>query len=300
MMIASRSGRASLCWLTFLLALASPTGLTSSQAADRHCLWKVEGPKTTVHLLGSIHFLKKDRFPLAAPLEQAFERAQVVAFETDLEAMDTPQAQLDIVGKAKLPDGQTLADRVSKETYEKLGHHLKASNAPVGAFDPYRPWFVAVALLAIELPKLGVDPTYGVDNHYHKRAREGGKTILPLATVEEHLGVFTSMTKDEEQVLLESTLKDLKNLREQYNELVTAWLKGDALTLDRYLNQMSVEQPRLYQRLVSDRNKQWIPPIEKLVRGDKPAVVIVGAAHLVGKDSVVELLQKKGFKMIQE
>lgn len=302
MMNPTRLGRASFRLLNLLLTLAWAASLATGRAADRHCLWKVQGANTTVYLLGSIHLLKKQQYPLPAAMEEAFTRAQVVAFETDIDVMEDPKRTETLLAKAKLPQGQTLADQLSKETYAKLAAHLKEAGVPGGtlAFDGFRPWFVAMGLLALELPALGLDPKYGVDKHYFGRAREAGKTILPLETVEFQLNLFADLSKADEQALLESTLKDIKNVRKMLDELVGAWQKGDATQLDQLLNQALAEEPRLYRRLVTDRNQRWIEEIEKLLRGDKPALVIVGAAHLIGKDSVVELLQKKGFKVVQE
>jgi uncharacterized protein YbaP (TraB family) len=43
-----------------------------------------------------------------------------------------------------------------------------------------------------------------------------------------------------------------------------------------------------------------LPKIEEWLQGDKNAVMIVGAGHLVGKEGVVELLRKKGLKVTQQ
>ena len=302
MMHPTRSARVSFRLFIVLFILAGTAMPMASHGADQHCLWKVQGPKTTVHLLGSIHLLKKEDYPLPAVMEQAFTNARVVGFETDIEALDDPKAQFGLLSKAQLPEGETLASQLSKETYAKLTAHLKETGVPGGiaVFEHFRPWFVAMGLLALELPALGLDPQYGVDKHFYGPAREAGKTILPLETVDFQLGLFANLSKEEQQSLMESTLKDIKNMRTMLEELVGSWRKGDAVKLDKLINQALVDEPVLFRRLVTDRNVQWVDQIEKLLKGDKPALIIVGAAPLVGKDSVVEMLQKKGFKVVQE
>jgi uncharacterized protein YbaP (TraB family) len=233
-------------------------------------------------------------------MEKAFEGAQHVCFETDISAMEDPKTQLSMLSKAQLPAGQTLADQVSKETYAKLSAHLKEAGLPIAAFDSFRPWFVAVGLLALELPKMGLDPEQGLDKHYYQRAKKAGKTTQGLETVEFQVNLLAELSKEDNQAFLESTLKDIKNVRTLLDQLIAAWQKGDATKLDSMLHEALTEYPAIYRRLLLDRNKLWADELEKLAKGDKPVLVVVGAAHLVGKDSVVELLEKRGFKVVQE
>jgi uncharacterized protein len=55
------------------------------------------------------------------------------------------------------------------------------------------------------------------------------------------------------------------------------------------------EQPLLMDRLLYERNRNWIPGIEALLHGDETAIVIVGMGHLVGEGSVVALLRERGY-----
>ena len=66
------------------------------------------------------------------------------------------------------------------------------------------------------------------------------------------------------------------------------------------LNKSMEAHPTLFQRLLVERNKSWIPRIEQLARGDRDAIVIVGAGHLAGKQSVIEMLEKNGWKVAQQ
>jgi hypothetical protein len=94
-------------------------------------------------------------------------------------------------------------------------------------------------------------------------------------------------------------LKDLNQTRQKYADIVTAWQTGDSAALEKLMNDAVREAPAIFKRLVTDRNKSWLPKIEELLRGDKNAIVIVGAAHLVGDQGVVELLKKQGLKVTQ-
>jgi uncharacterized protein len=57
--------------------------------------------------------------------------------------------------------------------------------------------------------------------------------------------------------------------------------------------------PGLYQILVSDRNRRWMPALEHLLNDDKDYLVVVGVLHLVGKDGLLEMMKARGFKLRQ-
>ena len=53
--------------------------------------------------------------------------------------------------------------------------------------------------------------------------------------------------------------------------------------------------PSVYDALLVDRNSNWTDKISELMEGKGQALIVVGAAHLIGKDSVPSMLKKKGF-----
>jgi uncharacterized protein YbaP (TraB family) len=109
----------------------------------------------------------------------------------------------------------------------------------------------------------------------------------------------TEFTKEEGELLVKTGLEEIDTTRESYADMVAAWKTGDVPKLEKLLNEAVQESPAIFKRLVTDRNQRWIPKIEEFLRGNKRALVVVGAGHLVGKDGVVELLKKKGFKVTQ-
>jgi uncharacterized protein len=272
----------------------------AAAAATRHPLWKVEGQRNSVYLLGSVHVLKKSDYPLAAPIESAFSNASVVAFETDIAAMEDPATAMKLLSKSQLPEGETLSKQLSPEVYKMWTAHVTESGLPPEMFERFAPAMAAVTVAMLELQKLGLDPNQGVDKHFFPLARQAGKEIVPLETVDFQINLLTGITKEEGELLMKTSLKEMDNLKKDLTELLQAWKTGDADKLEKLLNEASKESPAVYKRLLTDRNRTWVPKIEDLTRGQKNAIVIVGAGHLVGKDGVVELLRKKGLKVTQE
>ena len=285
-----------------LVALNHPLVVPAQQAQKtqaKHCLWKVEGRTNTAYLFGSIHFLKKEFYPLAQPIEDAYKRSQVVVFEADLDEMQSPAAQLKMLQHGKYPEGQTLKQNLSKDTYAKLDAYLSESLGSAALFDGLKPWMVAVALLGMELQKLGFNPEQGVDKYFFDKAKEDKKQIVPLETIDFQLGLFAGLTKEEEDAMLKETLQEITSFKKILTEMTDAWKTGDTKKLDELILDAMRQFPQIHKKLLIDRNKEWAAKIEKLLAEGKNLFVVVGAAHLVGKDSVVDLLSRKGLKVPQ-
>lgn len=270
-----------------------------TNSSPRHSLWKIAGTNNAVYLLGSVHVLKEDNYPLPAPIETAYSNAQIVVFEADVAKMEDPEVQMKVMTKAQLPDGETLEQQLSAETYAKFKEHATKLGLPVEMFATMRPSLAAIMLTVIELQKLGFDPSHGLDKHFFDRAQKAGKKIVPLETVDFQIDLITGFTKEEGELLMKTTLKDIDNIKKVYGDIVKAWQSGDSKALEDLLNEAMREAPIIFKRLLTDRNQRWVPKIQELLRGDKNAIVIVGAGHLVGSEGVVELLKKKGLKVTQ-
>jgi uncharacterized protein YbaP (TraB family) len=269
-------------------------------ASAKHTLWKVPGKQNAVYLLGSIHVLKKENYPLPAPIEGAFSNANIAVFETDVDGLEKPDVMIKLATKGRLPEGETLRDQLSPPVYAKFSNYLSQAGMPVPLFDQFAPAMAALSLVALELKKLDLDPEFGVDKHFFKRARQDGKKIIPLETIDFQIGLMTDFSKEEGELLMKTTLKDIDKMQKELGELLEAWLKGDSTQLEKLLNESMEEAPVIFKRLVSDRNQNWLPKIEELLQGKENAVVIVGAGHLVGANGVIELLRKKGYKVQQQ
>ncbi|HXU77017.1 MAG TPA: TraB/GumN family protein, partial [Methylomirabilota bacterium] len=126
------------------------------------------------------------------------------------------------------------------------------------------------------------------------------KQIVALETVDFQIGLATQFSKEEGEAVMKWTMDDLDKLKQEYPDMLKAWQTGNSDKLEKMLNEGFQKVPKIFQRLVTDRNKRWLPKIEEWLQGDKNAVMIVGAGHLVGKEGVVELLRKKGLKVTQQ
>jgi len=283
-----------------LLAAPLVAQQSNSAPARLHSLWKVEGKRSTVYLLGSVHVLKAENYPLPAVIDNAYSNSVMVAFETDIAELESIASQAKLLSKAMLPEGETLAEQLSPAVYASLSNHLTAAGLPALVFDRLKPGMAAMMLDTLELQKLGFDPQQGLDMHFNALARKQGKEIVALETVDFQFGLITDFSKEEGELLVKSTLEENDQIKTEVTALLKAWETGDSASLEKILNESTQKAPAIFKRLLTDRNRRWVPKIEELLGGDKNAIVIVGAGHLVGKEGVVELLRAKGLKVTQQ
>jgi hypothetical protein len=267
--------------------------------ANNNFLWSAETGKNTVYLLGSLHVLRSDSFPLSKEIQEAYTDCTKVVFEIDPDRVNDPVFQAQMMAHGLYPEGQTLKRNVSEQTYGLLEKKVDAVGLPIAQFDRFKPWVCALILTSLELQRLGFDSGYGIDAHFLHRAKKDGKEIMTLESAEYQLGLFTKMGKTEQESFLRQTLKDLELIETMASEMVDAWRTGDGDKLNSIIRISFEGHPDMYKRFITQRNAKWVSQIEDLMRQDDNVLVIVGAGHLVGAESIVELLRKRGHRLVQ-
>ena len=271
-----------------------------ASTATRHSsVWKVQGDKATVYLAGSVHVLKAENYPLPKFFDDAYTNSSIIYFEIDPGLMRDPSVAMQFTTRARLPEGETLSQRLSAGTYSSLVARFKAIELPEAMFAQMKPGMVAMTLVMLELQKLGCHPELGLDMHFEKRAKTDRKPVKSLETVEFQMDLLTNLSKEEDEGITKSTLADIGNMGKELDEMLKAWQAGDDAVLQKMLNESIAEFPSLYKRMLSDRNQTWVGKLDAILKGDQNVMVVVGVGHLVGNDGVVERLRKKGFKVTQ-
>jgi uncharacterized protein YbaP (TraB family) len=107
------------------------------------------------------------------------------------------------------------------------------------------------------------------------------------------------MTMEEQDRLLAETLKELDTQQTAMLTLANAWKAGDAPRVERLVLQDLRSEPRVYQRMLVDRNRDWLPKLEALFARRGRAFVVVGAAHLIGPDGLLAMLRARGYTVEQ-
>lgn len=284
--------------LLLLLLGAIPCTATDTSTQDLHSLWKATGPAGgVVYLLGSVHALPQNAYPLAPAIENAFKESTTLAFEVDFDAMENSGPALFAAGS--LLPGQSLYNSISEQTSGDFRAYLGSAGLSPEIFDSMRPWMAALSLTALELVKIGYSPDAGIDITLARRASKSGKKIIGLETAEDQISLFSNLSEEESEAFLRYTIKDLRTLTEDLDKITEAWQHGDVKMLRKLLGEAFRGEPEISQRFVSDRNQKWMPKILKLFGKGHRSMAVVGALHLVGKNGVLELLSRAGFEIEQ-
>jgi uncharacterized protein YbaP (TraB family) len=283
-----------------LAAVVALALLVTAQAAQAKTFgWKATGKSGTIYLVGSIHVMSESFYPLNPALDAAFKDSDVLVEEVDLAEMLDPMAQMNILTRGMLPSNQSLDKVLSPSTLalvQKATGDLGADSSPLMRF---KPWMLAIALQGMELMKAGFDPALGLDQHFYEQAKSGGKPVQGLETVEFQISRFDTMTMEQQDRMLAETLKELATETATVGKLGDAWKAGDVAAIERIALADLKSDPLMYQRLLVERNKNWMPKIEALFARKGRAIVIVGAAHLVGPDGLLALLKARGYAIEQ-
>lgn len=256
-------------------------------------MWVVRDADTTIYMFGTVHILRPGLNWLKGDVKAAFDGADELVLEV-IEPEDPAVTQGILMKLATNPTGTSLRTILPEEVRTKYETTLGTLKLPPAALDQYKPWFAAVTLTSLPLLMQGYDLNSGAEKVLTGIAKQQAKPLGQLETIEQQLGIFDALGPKEQIEFLNVSLDGVPEVTTQIDSLVDAWGKADLVTLDKLLNDGFVSYPGLYDALLTDRNANWVKWIK--ARMDKPGTVFmaVGAAHLVGKDSVQAQLAKAG------
>ena len=287
-----------------ILLLALSGSLTCIERAygygQKSFLWKVQSSRSTVYLLGSIHFLKEDVYPLNQTIESAYESSDKLVVEANINEIGNLDLKT-LSERAFYKNDDHVEKHVSPETYRLIKKESKTLGMPVELLRTQKPWFLALSFQAMELVRLGYSPEHGVDYHFLTRA-QGKKRILELESLEEQLRLLSGFSDREQEQFLIYTLETLSSMDRQVGDMVRAWTSGDTQAMESILEDAVKPDPSLapiLQKLFDERNVKMISKIDGYLNSGGSYFVIVGAGHLVGKKGIVELLRSKGYVVEQ-
>ena len=258
-----------------------------------------KGDRTVAFLVGSVHVLTKAAYPLPAVFDTVFEQSGTLVEEVDLGASNDISALLPTAAGAVFTDGQTLRSVLDPATFAQVEAKAATAGFPIALVERMKPWLVSMLLVVPELSRAGFDPSQGLDRHYYERARAAGRTVRGLETAAYQVERLNGLPLPVQVDMLKATLDDVEAQVESVETIVNAWRSGDLDTLDKLLLQSFRDNPAIYQRLLVDRNRNWIPLIADCAAEPTPCLVVVGGAHLLGPDGLVTLLSAAGFTLAQ-
>ena len=285
------------CRGILLAWIAIATQIPATVEAAGPTIWELKGSGGSVLLLGSIHLMRKSDYPLPDAVQTAYDKTDRLWMELDIDDLDPIAAQGLIVSMGRLDDGRTLKDVMGSRDYAKASDKIAAMGMDLDMLGTLKPWFVAITVMNLQMMQVGFQPQYGLEQYLSGLARQDGKSIEGLETMEYQLGLFDGLPEKTQSRLLLQTLDEAADMEGQLDVMTRAWRSGDLDTMTRELEKSFGDYPDIYERLVVDRNRQWTSKLMELADTGSDTLVVVGALHLVGRDSVIEMLRSRGRKV---
>ncbi|MBS0503978.1 MAG: TraB/GumN family protein [Proteobacteria bacterium] len=278
--------------LSFALAACGSAAPAAPQA--KPAMWKLSDPDTTIYLFGTVHVLPDTLKWRTKKFDQTVTGAKELVLEINDQGDAAKMAAL-YKRLAFSPGLPPILDRIPAENRAEFEKLIKDAGFTTAQLDGMETWAVAVTLGASMYRGMGASPDHGVENQL--RASFAGRPVEGLETTEQQLGYFDAMPEATQRKLLVSMIEDMKSARFDFQKMLAAWSKGDTGLIARTFDDELKKSPEIAKVLIDERNANWVRWLEH--RLDQPGTVLVavGAGHLAGKGSVIDLLEKQGFKV---
>lgn len=286
-------------WLIFLKLELS---------AEGNFLWEVNDGGTKLYLLGSIHLMRKEMYPLDEKIEASFQNSDILVVEADPSKIDQQKMTELVMQNGFYKEGESLETKITAELYQKVSETFNNFDTPITQIRKYKPWLICLKLGLMNLEKLGMKSELGVDVHFIAKAQEREMEILELESADLQITLLSSFPEEHQIDYLEHVLNDTEDIERAVNDMIAAWKTGNVDSMNATVKQRILEDadklPGLrdyYNNLFSQRDEHIFQKLITYLKSDsgKTYFVIVGAGHLVGKDGLLQMLEDNGYKTVQ-
>jgi uncharacterized protein len=278
---------------TLYLATCSPAPREPGPA-----LWRIADANSEIWLFGTVHVLPADLHWRSARVDAAFASAEELITETDM----TEPAQQTLAALALrhgvLPEGQSLHAMLSAPQRARMERLAAAQRQDINGFARLRPWLAALRLSVGYAVAEGHTPEAGVDATLIAEATARAMRLSYLESAEVQIRALADLAPADELRFLDATMRQIEDDRGGLDEMDQAWVRGDTVELARLIeDDFSDAGPAAYDALLTRRNRAWADEIARRLDGSGDIFIAVGAAHLVGPDSIVAMLRARGVEV---
>ncbi|MCR6672860.1 TraB/GumN family protein [Devosia ginsengisoli] len=262
-------------------------------AQAQPAMWEVRDADSAIWLFGSFHVLPEGTAWRTELFDTILADAEKIVFETDIRPAAAAQVGAEAYLRGIYTDGTLLTDVLGETIETQLRAKAADIDMPMGMVQAMKPWLAANTITVQAMAGKGF-------------AAEGVELLLLPDLPEERLGFLETGSEqlevlagasDEEQVaMLVATLDQLDTLPKVMDKMLRSWMNGtpDQLS-DVFITGMGGYEAGFLERLLYARNRNWIAPIETMLADNSENLIVVGAAHLIGENNVLELLEQAGY-----
>jgi uncharacterized protein YbaP (TraB family) len=289
--------------LSALFAFAFCLCATISACAPRApgpALWRLSDEDSTVWLFGTVHVLPPDLAWRTERIDNALASAQILVTETETGPESAPAFVALVQRYGAGPPERTLASLIASGEITPRERQAITSLARdlgirPGQLEAARPWLAALQISLASAVRDGQSAEAGVEAALLQTARADGKALQTLETPEQQIRTLADLPLADELAFLRAAVRQTKDAPETIEALDRAWAVGDTRRLAE-LTERDIREagPGVYEALIARRNAAWTTQIRALLAGHEDAFIAVGAAHLVGDESVIARLRVQG------
>lgn len=281
--------------ITSFLALSlAACGSAAPAKPAKPALWKLSDPDTTIYLFGTVHVLPSELKWRTPQFDDVVGQAQELVLEISDNVDQAGVAQV-YRRLATSPGLPPVLERVPADKRPQLQAMIDRLGLKSEQLNGLETWAVAVTLGATLYRDSGATPASGVENTL--RASFADKTVSSLETTEQQLGYFDAMPEATQRKLLVSMIDDSATATADFRKMVAAWSSGNTAAIAKTFDDELKKAPEIAKVLIDNRNADWVDQLQKRMAKPGTVLVAVGAGHLAGKGSVVDLLQKRGYRV---
>ena len=271
---------------------------STSFSVSNPLFWKGTKGKSTVYFLGSVHIGTEDMFPLPSKIIKALDQSSKFIMEVDIQNVHHQELQTYTMQKSMLPGDSTLYMKLSAPDVKKLEDAFSKLGVPLSAFSKFRPWMPLTTYTVLYMQKLGFQQGYGTEQYLKNMYPK--KPIVALEEAKAQVDMLSESMSDSSYISY--SIKEMGAYDTMVQELIQAWIKGDEKKLHKILfKDMELEYAKkFYDLMFFKRNKDMAEKIRTIAKTKDTYFVVVGAAHLIGKGSILDELKKEGFEIVSE
>lgn len=266
-------------------------------ASGNSLLWRVSGNglEKPSYLYGTVHIICSEDAALSANFKKIIGRADAVYFEVDLDNMEEMLSSID---QMKMKGDTTLETLLSEDDFEKVKQFVEDNNSilPFSEMKKFLPILVSTILVE---QIMDCDERTGIEEAVMEVAKKNKKPVHGMETSAYQFSLMDSIPYAEqakELVAFVDSAANEERLKAEMDRFYDAYLDQDMYKVEKITMEMDSTLIKYADMLLYDRNRNWVVKLKELMPRNS-IVVAVGAAHLPGKNGLIDLLKKEGYEV---
>lgn len=193
---------------------------------------------------------------------------------------------------AHTPGQPAITRRVPGDLAPALTDLMERGDLDLDSFAAIETWAAALTLAQISAD---ADPANGADRALIREF--AGRPVRELEGARAQLQIFDLLPEMQQRTLLAAVVAEAEGSKAQAARLRRAWRTGDVAVLEEATSGGILADPGLREALLTQRNRDWAEAIIPQLKSEPRPLIAVGAAHLVGPEGLVSLLQAEGYRV---